>query len=563
MATKNTCKISELNQKIKRLSSLIRISALLNSTLDLDKILNIIMRSAKKVMMAEAATLFLYDEVSGKLNAEIAYGRVSHKIKGKITIELGQGIAGWVGENRKPLVVSDTSKDSRFFSNVDRETGFITRSVACVPLVYQKRLIGVAQVLNKKKGGFTEEDVEVFSTFANQAAIALENAKLHNETLKVQLIEQELNLAQLIQNSFLPRIEDNLCEECDVGIMKKGAFNVSGDFFDIFHVNQKKQFFIFGDISGKGIPAAIFMANLVSKIRYLVYRYQELSDFVSCLNNEIHQTSQRGMFTTLVAGFIDLEKRQIQFMNCGHLPLGYFQSKKHRWELLSTQQNIPLGILPDTLFHSEKIEFEKGDMILMFSDGVTEARNRKGKEFGLRKLCSLLPKRNFTSQEMVEKIYSELLIFCQSEHFHDDVTLFALSNCLKPDFCKLNIVSSATTVRDLRATIENFLRRNGLPEMTVARIVLAVDEAISNIIKYSYQNRSMMPIELTLTALKHKIEFQIRDFGVPVDTAKLKLKDLNDVSPGGLGLNFIYQIMDEVNFNPLDTGTELLMTKYI
>ncbi|MDD5090276.1 MAG: SpoIIE family protein phosphatase [Candidatus Wallbacteria bacterium] len=563
MAGKNTSEISALKQKIKRLSSLIRISSLLNSTLDLDEILNIIMLSSKKVMDAEAATLFLYNEKEHALTAQIAYGKVRHKIKGKLTIAVGQGIAGTVAEQREPVLVNDPGNDSRFMCRIDKKTGFVTKSIICVPLIYQDKLVGVAQALNKKSGRFTEDDLDVFCTFANQAAVAIESARLHREEMDVQRIEQELNLAQLIQNSFLPHIDNMECPEMDIGIRKTAAFNVSGDFFDIFPLDDRQIFFIFGDVAGKGIPAALFMANLLSRVRYLAFRYRCLDQVVSNLNQEIHRISQRGMFTTLVAGVVEMDKGTVQLVNCGHLPVSFYDAEKKKWVSVIGAGNIPIGIFPQVDFKSENASFRKGDMLMIFSDGAVEAKNRKGHEFGLKRINAALPRDGVSAQEIVDRVYSGLKEYCGTERFKDDVTFFALGNCLRPGKFERRICSSPIMLRELRKELELFLERYNLSELLISRMILAVDEALTNVIKYSYSGNTTMPIDMKVEARKRSIEITIRDYGIPVDPTRLRVKDLENVSPGGLGLNFIYLIMDRVKFDPQDQGTLLEMVKFI
>ncbi len=171
----------ELQREVERLKSLLDISLKFGSTLDLQEILNLIMEIAKKTLDAEASSIFQIDEEKRELFFVVATGEKGKEAK-TIRIPWGKGIAGWVAEHGKPLLVPDVSKDPRFFQDVDKKTGFKTKSILAVPLIRKGKVIGVAEVINKKGGGeFTVEDIILFEAIAEQAAVAMENAKLYSQ----------------------------------------------------------------------------------------------------------------------------------------------------------------------------------------------------------------------------------------------------------------------------------------------------------------------------------------------------------------------------------------------
>lgn len=174
-------KISELKKKIKNLESLIDASLVFSSTLDIDALLNIILQKAEELMEAEASSVFRIDEEKNELYFITARGEKGKEVK-EIRIPMGKGIVGWVAQHKKPLLVPDVTKDPRWFSGVDKKTKFVTRSILAVPLLVKGKIIGVAEVLNKKGNKkFTKEDLEVYQALANQMAIAIENASLYKE----------------------------------------------------------------------------------------------------------------------------------------------------------------------------------------------------------------------------------------------------------------------------------------------------------------------------------------------------------------------------------------------
>jgi|UniRef100_A0A7V3RHC8 HD-GYP domain-containing protein (c-di-GMP phosphodiesterase class II) len=174
-------KVSELKKKIRNLEALIDASLLFSSTLDIDALLNIILQKAEELMDAEASSVFRIDEEKNELYFITARGEKGKEVK-EIRIPMGKGIVGWVAQHKKPLLVPDVTKDPRWFSGVDKKTKFVTRSILAVPLMVKGRIIGVAEVLNKKGNKpFTKTDLEMYSALANQMAIAIENASLYRE----------------------------------------------------------------------------------------------------------------------------------------------------------------------------------------------------------------------------------------------------------------------------------------------------------------------------------------------------------------------------------------------
>uniref|UniRef100_A0A7C4X8L1 HD domain-containing protein n=1 Tax=candidate division WOR-3 bacterium TaxID=2052148 RepID=A0A7C4X8L1_UNCW3 len=172
---------SKLHKRIKHLETLIDASIAFSSTLDIDSLLNLILQKAEEVMDAEASSVFRIDEKNKVLYFMTARGVKEKELK-EIKIPLGKGIVGWVAENKKPLLVPDVRRDPRWFGGVDKKTKFVTRSILAVPLFVKGRIIGVAEVLNKRGNRkFNEEDKELFIALGNQIAVAIENASLYKQ----------------------------------------------------------------------------------------------------------------------------------------------------------------------------------------------------------------------------------------------------------------------------------------------------------------------------------------------------------------------------------------------
>jgi len=200
---------ARLERRLRQLASLMEVSVLIGSSLDLSEVLNSVMQKAQDVMDAEASSILLLNERTNKLEFEVALGGGENTLatlRKKITLDLGQGIAGSVALTRAPELIADVAADPRFFRDADKTTGFTTRSMLAAPLIVRDKLVGVAEVINPRGGGrFTTEDLELFATYCRQVAVAIENARLHTVLLERQREQQQLEFAAMVQQSFLPQ----------------------------------------------------------------------------------------------------------------------------------------------------------------------------------------------------------------------------------------------------------------------------------------------------------------------------------------------------------------------
>ncbi len=201
--------VAHLERRLQQLSSLMEVSVLVGSSLDLDEVLNAVMQKAQDVMDAEASCVLLLNERTNKLEFEVALGVpevMVETLKKKVSLELGQGIAGAVALSRVPELIADARMDPRLYRDADKSTGFITRSLLAAPLVVRDKLVGVAEVLNPRAGHhFTGPDLELFAAYCRQVAVAIDNARLHKMLLERQREQQQLEFAALVQQSFLPQ----------------------------------------------------------------------------------------------------------------------------------------------------------------------------------------------------------------------------------------------------------------------------------------------------------------------------------------------------------------------
>lgn len=416
-----------LRNKIHDLNSLIEVSAIINSTLDLAEVMNLVMEKAQAVMNAEASSVMLVNEKTGLLECEIALGSVREKLK-HIELQRGQGIAGWVVAHDEAVIVPDVDQDSRFYSDVDQATGFKTRSILAAPLKVKDKVIGVAEVINRRDSQpFTADNLALFTTFCRQVALAIENARMHRFMLEQQRLQQQLESAHSIQQSFMPQKFPHAANDrFTVAAQNIPATAVGGDLFDFFEIDSRRVGMVIGDVSGKGVPAALYMARLISDLRYYSHIHERPLAVMQTINGILYERSQQGMFVTLVYLLLDRVSGELTITNGGHLPPLWFQSQIQRCQLVDHAAGIPLGILPQIELSEQQVQLQSGDQFLLYTDGIIEAKNDRGKMFSLERLQQIFSRPRPHPQMLIDELVQQVQRFSRRVPQHDDITLLAI-----------------------------------------------------------------------------------------------------------------------------------------
>lgn len=408
---------------IDNLNFLHKISQKISEIKPLPQLLNEIMESSKLLMNAEASSLLLYDSDDKKLYFHVATGAKGKLIK-EFSVELGQGIAGWVAEHRKPLLIEDCYKDPRFCADYDQKSNFETKSLICVPLLRKERLLGVMQVINKKEGDvFQERDLSIFETLASQCSIAIENHRLTESLIESEALERELATARSIQEKLLP---DSLPQYDDIQVAAQliPAKQVGGDFYTIQTINSKLSLFMVADVSGKGIPAALIVSTIYSCLNSYLMLHSELIDLIALittLNRLLIQSTTTDKFATCWIGLYFHDTKKLLNINAGHNPPMIFR----------TDQTEPIQILKggpfigglERPYKTEEVQLLKHDVLLFFSDGVTEAMNDKHQQYEETRLIDVCYKHiNNSAREILHAIEMDVKKHVHGAAQSDDYT---------------------------------------------------------------------------------------------------------------------------------------------
>ncbi len=420
--------ISSLRERVGNLSRLIDVTALVSSSLNLDEVMNRVMEMAKEMMEAEAASIMLWNEAEQALEFEISVGGAGVEKLKTIQIPKGQGIAGTVAMTGEPLLVADVTKDERFFQKADDHTGFVTKSILAAPLIVHDRIVGVSEVLNHKAGRpFTEYDLELFATFCRQVAVAVENARLHEQEVRQSLLDQQMKLASEIQKSFLPQVfPDDEAGRFEVHAFTRSAQEVGGDLFSFEQLPGGRIGVALGDVSGKGVPAAIYMARVVSEFRMLCAGGAPPHEVLTALNAALSRGKMHGMFVTFVYGILDPETGRFQMANAGHLPpvlLG--ENGDAQW--MGPATGPPLGMIPRTEYAEEILEMKPSDTLMFYSDGIVEAKDKTGAQFEEDRLLKAVSMAGTGAKNMLSYVLVTVEEFSHGADQADDMTLVTTS----------------------------------------------------------------------------------------------------------------------------------------
>ncbi len=413
--------ITDLRKKHHRLEMeldvLNKIGKALSSVFNLDDLLNMIMEKITEIMDADRSTLYILDKEKNILWSKIAQGTK------EIKLQLGQGIAGFVAETGKIINIPDAYKDSRFNPETDKKTGYRTRSMLTIPMRNREgEITGVIQTLNKKKGVFKKNDEELALVLGTQISVAIENVRLYEYYLAKKEVEHEMKIACQTQQNLLPRSSPKI-ENFDISGFNIPARDTGGDYFDYIKLENDKWALTIGDITGKGMPAALLMTTARAYIRALS-SISSICEMIGKVNQAMCVDTEQEKFLTLFYGILDPKESSFTFTNAGHDPPFLFH--ENTVEKLATN-NLFIGSFPLVKYNEKKVNLSKGDIIAFYTDGIVEANNEKNELFGEERFIEIVKNnKNLSSQDLIAKIHKEIKKFAKNSPQHDDITLIIL-----------------------------------------------------------------------------------------------------------------------------------------
>jgi phosphoserine phosphatase RsbU/P len=336
----------------------------------------------------------------------------------------GRTLRDAVLEERKPIVVDDAAADSRLAKLKKTETS--VGSLVVVPLVSHAGLIGILYATKDTPYGFFKDDVEVISAFADQATIAIENSRLINKSLERERLMRELMLAQEMQRKLLPQSLPQF-SSMELDAISTPAFEVGGDYYDFVQLDQHRIGVIVGDVSGKGVSAAFYMAEVKGIFQALSRLYTSPAEFMIKANEALGDTIDKHSFVSLIYAIVDLRTGRLALARAGHCPMLLVSKGDVRY---IRPNGMGVGLSKGNLFAGaiaeHSIQLDAGDVCVLYTDGVTEAHVGDD-EFGYDRLLEAATRsKHRSASEIKDDILATVKTFIDNQPNHDDLTLVVM-----------------------------------------------------------------------------------------------------------------------------------------
>lgn len=538
------------------LSFLAELAQALAVSLDLARTLDESVERVVDFMRVEAASLFLLDPVSHVLECKLCVGPVD--IVGA-RLAIGQGVVGLAVAENSTQIVTDAARDPRVWHAADEDSGFVTRSLVCAPLRTALGPIGAIEIVNRRDGKpFTAADAELLDTIAAPVALAISNARQAQALIEQQRLKREFGLARRLQKSLLPKRRRDGFPVIGVN---RPAHEISGDFYDYFDLADGRIGFVIGDISGKGLDAALLMVRAASLLRWAGKDGLAPSAWLARANEELCETTHDGRFVCALVGQCDRAARTVRFASAGFPPVVV-----HRRGRFSEYPSggPPLGILPGLEFGEHEVVLD-GGTFYAFSDGATDVRDTGGAPIGLAGVRDLIARHASSSPDArLRGLLAEL----RQLRLVDDTTLL-LIEAPRPHGAEVLfarcVPAASVELRGVRSAVREVLDRLHVEPKLRDGLVLAVDEACANVIRHAYGPDRSGDIGLRILRNGDVLEFELTDAAPCVDPRRIQPKPLGECRSGGLGVALIDEVMDAWSIEPSASGrgNRLIMRKYI
>jgi sigma-B regulation protein RsbU (phosphoserine phosphatase) len=542
------------------LELLAKMSGHLAVTLNIEDTIEKALDLITRYVNAEAGSLFLLDDNGLRLTCKASVGPVN--IRG-ITLKSTEGIVGQCVTENASRMVRDVNADPNFAHSVDDSTGFHTRSILCSPMSTQNIRLGAIELINKKDGDglFSETDLMMLQTLTAAAALAVRNARMAEVLVQQERVNREIELAIEMQRSLLPAARPAPFPVCGVNLP---AYEVSGDFYDFFVLPDGRIYFSLGDVSGKGMDAALLMSKTASLFRCVGKTLHDPGTLLATINSELCETAIHGMFVTMACGILDPATGSVRLANAGHEPPLIHRADGSFTPLPASAP--PLGIMPLEVGPEgirEELFTLDGGTLYIFTDGVTEGRLTTGQRLDVQGFKTIIARH--AGDPAAKRIQSVVAMLGDSgEQRHDDITVLAVedptrgmtktdASCAEP-LVSLTFPARAEELHPVRELVRETCEKCGCPPALAQDLVIAIGEACQNVVRHAYKGVDDGVATLDILCRDGMLEFCLKDTAPPVDREKVKPVWPKEVHPGGLGVCLIHNIMDRVEYLPAPSG---------
>jgi len=409
-----------VDKKVKQFSSFGRLSEAI-STLEFGQITDLVVKLTCEVLDGKKSWLLLCDEQNDKFFLAASFNLKDNDYE-LVDMNREYVLNRKIIETKDTVIINEISSEKNL--NLRRK---IKGSLIGVPILSDNKVEGIIYAGKEEPYGFDWEDSDMLKSLANYTLIALKNTNLIKESLEKERLKQELKVAREVQLSLLPEKIPSLSETVLLDAVSIPANEVGGDYYDFIRIDDKRAGVIIGDVSGKGVSAAFYMAEIKGIIQSIISITKSPIDLLKKVNRILYDNIDRKYFITLIFGIFDFEQRIFHFARAGHTPVLYFNFNMKKGTYLQPEGlglGLDKGDIFDKITTEEKLKFKKNDIIVLYTDGITEVLNRDGEEFGESRLLDVVESNfNLNPNELISKLLAIQEDFSEDTKRFDDVTL--------------------------------------------------------------------------------------------------------------------------------------------
>lgn len=411
-----------LKSAVEELKILNELAIAASLALEVDQMLDIIVEKAIQAVKAEQGSILLVTEKQETPLKTLI--RQADRASRMMTYKVGWEITGWVLKNGRPLLIEDLSTDERFPTTAQLTDNI--KSVLCVPILFKAKIIGLLTLTNKKGVElFTDNDLRLLTIIAAQSGQLIRNSQLQSEALEKKRLAQELEMARKIQLRLLPEKVPQI-PGLEIAIYFKPADEVSGDYYDFFELPDARLGVVVADVSGHGMKSALVMTMVKGALYAINQQFESSASVFAQMNTVAAKTLPHEMFVTSMFLVFDLKKGLLRYVNAGHNPLIHYDARLQKTEMVELA-GVAFGLTTQTVYQEGRLSLTSGDIVLLYTDGITEACNNKEEMFGCDRLMESV-KENATrgAQQIIEDIKMRLSNFSAGTKQNDDIAVIVL-----------------------------------------------------------------------------------------------------------------------------------------
>jgi serine phosphatase RsbU (regulator of sigma subunit) len=406
---------SVFEQKLEEVVNFQRISQSIQTEQSEESVYNILLETSVSTVFADAAWLEINSE-------QVEYKLFTYRISDKEAHDIINHLRS---QNVKGVLDQGSDKTKNLSKHLASLKGSRFRSILAFPIHVKGDNIGTLALLKELPEGFNKEMTKIVSTFANQAGISIENFRLMEEALQNERYKEELKIAKTVQKSLLPELleKDN---DFDIAAFSESADEVGGDYYDTLRINEHQVSLIIADVSGKGTTAAFHMSQMKGIFHSLAQDDIGPNDFMVRANQALVYCLERGSFISATYFIIDTKRKRIRYARAGHCPVLYYCAATGCTEYFK-DKGIALGMVRNKSYsnfiQANEFEYKPGDIMVLYTDGITEAKDGKGEEFGYDRLENVIREvRSFAPKQIQEHLINKLYEFSGTTNINDDYT---------------------------------------------------------------------------------------------------------------------------------------------